>query len=435
LIDFTSCSSNNKFRLSPFHRRRQVWNGHKFRRTLLRCNLGLHIVDVGLVEFGPQLYYIDSVQLIVVLSSLISKSNTPATKKGNCGKRGRINLYASQPFHGIFQAYIECKTSELEELFDSGSTNLHKLHEEGSELCLSAIMDSTRVNPSCLLLWMSVSSAMQYTKISEDSLRGQPALQFEAYAVTSEESPVTVEQWTKTLQENNAEIIKWTQILANCPYDAFLLETPPIENQQAAQRLSMEFVLVNSPALYSFARGHVDTATFAEHFDPDVLSVSFSSVGGDARLFAPTPREQNTSIYSDLAVFSRQAPQEQQLDLWKLVLGEYLQQSHPVWLSTSGLGVAWLHVRLDSIPKYYTYGPYKKLPESAQEKAVNVKDDTPSNSVRVVGWGLIVVLAIFGIAKLYFGNKGKSTNHTRRGRNRGLAACELSKLREHKSLD
>ena len=31
-----------------------------------------------------------------------------------------------------------------------------------------------------------------------------------------------------------------------------------------------------------------------------------------------------------------------------------------VWLSTSGLGVYWLHVRLDSRPKYYTYEPYKR---------------------------------------------------------------------------
>jgi hypothetical protein len=31
----------------------------------------------------------------------------------------------------------------------------------------------------------------------------------------------------------------------------------------------------------------------------------------------------------------------------------------PVWLSTSGLGVYWLHVRLDTHPKYYQYQPYK----------------------------------------------------------------------------
>ena len=31
----------------------------------------------------------------------------------------------------------------------------------------------------------------------------------------------------------------------------------------------------------------------------------------------------------------------------------------PRWLSTAGLGVPWLHLRLDTRPKYYQYGPYK----------------------------------------------------------------------------
>jgi len=31
----------------------------------------------------------------------------------------------------------------------------------------------------------------------------------------------------------------------------------------------------------------------------------------------------------------------------------------PTWLSTAGLGVYWLHLRLDSRPKYYRYQPYK----------------------------------------------------------------------------
>jgi hypothetical protein len=29
------------------------------------------------------------------------------------------------------------------------------------------------------------------------------------------------------------------------------------------------------------------------------------------------------------------------------------------WVSTSGLGVSWLHLRIDSAPKYYNYVPYK----------------------------------------------------------------------------
>ena len=38
--------------------------------------------------------------------------------------------------------------------------------------------------------------------------------------------------------------------------------------------------------------------------------------------------------------------------------------SRPVWLSTSGMGVPWLHMRLDQVPKYYTYEPFAQHPET-----------------------------------------------------------------------
>ena len=33
--------------------------------------------------------------------------------------------------------------------------------------------------------------------------------------------------------------------------------------------------------------------------------------------------------------------------------------TRPLWVSTSGVGGYWLHLRLDSDPKYYTYSPYR----------------------------------------------------------------------------
>ena len=36
--------------------------------------------------------------------------------------------------------------------------------------------------------------------------------------------------------------------------------------------------------------------------------------------------------------------------------------AEPVWLSTAGAGVPWLHVRLDDRPKYYGFGPYRQPP-------------------------------------------------------------------------
>jgi len=33
----------------------------------------------------------------------------------------------------------------------------------------------------------------------------------------------------------------------------------------------------------------------------------------------------------------------------------------PLWASTSGAGVAWLHIRFDTRPKYYIHLPYRTL--------------------------------------------------------------------------
>jgi hypothetical protein len=43
---------------------------------------------------------------------------------------------------------------------------------------------------------------------------------------------------------------------------------------------------------------------------------------------------------------------------------EFLRPLKPdgvcLWLSTAGMGVSWLHVRLDSSLKYYGYKPFKQ---------------------------------------------------------------------------
>jgi hypothetical protein len=66
-----------------------------------------------------------------------------------------------------------------------------------------------------------------------------------------------------------------------------------------------------------------------------------------------------------LAAFVRHAPQRQRQALWQTV-GEAMARRighQPVWLSTAGAGVAWLHVRLDNRPKYYSHGPYRQRPK------------------------------------------------------------------------
>ena len=145
-------------------------------------------------------------------------------------------------------------------------------------------------------------------------------------------------------------------LLVDAPFAAFRWETPAITAETA--RRPFEFVLLDSPGL---AR-RPDPDSFAEHFPlaKTVDVVTFSNLGRDAILVVPCPIAV-PSAYGHLAAFVRGAPKLQQHALWALV-GNMMEQrvgSAPVWLSTAGAGVSWLHVRLDDKPKYYGYAPYR----------------------------------------------------------------------------
>ena len=145
-------------------------------------------------------------------------------------------------------------------------------------------------------------------------------------------------------------------LLVGSPFSAFRWETPPITTATANH--PFEFVLLNSPDLAS----NPDPAAFAEHFIDMVPGgvVEFSNLSRDAIMVVPCP-DDPLSDYGHLAAFLRHSPEPQQHSLWELV-GAAMHRRlgpRPVWLSTAGGGVAWLHVRLDDRPKYYGYAPYR----------------------------------------------------------------------------
>ena len=147
-------------------------------------------------------------------------------------------------------------------------------------------------------------------------------------------------------------------LLASSPWSAFRWETPPVTIATAGR--PFEFVLVDSPGLAT----DPDRKAFAEHFRGagNEGVVQFQNLGKDAILIVPCPKGPD-STYGHLAAFVRHAPELQQHALWKLV-GEAMQRRlsrKPVWLSTAGAGVSWLHVRLDDRPKYYSYRPYREV--------------------------------------------------------------------------
>lgn len=147
--------------------------------------------------------------------------------------------------------------------------------------------------------------------------------------------------------------------LAASPYRGFFLETPPLARDALA--LPFEYAIIPGDALL---RLRADDADFAEHLNAAAAEPvrAFPNLGGDALLIAPR-RMSDADCYAHLAPFLRLGPRAQIHGLLA-ALGERalerLEASpNPLWISTSGLGVPWLHVRLDRYPKYYQYGPYR----------------------------------------------------------------------------
>lgn len=176
------------------------------------------------------------------------------------------------------------------------------------------------------------------------------------YVVQRETSPVTFAEAITLLRDDKTFRTFLTETLAAAPYSAFRWETPGITTKTASK--PFEFVVSDSPELSRRA----DRKAFAEYFrDASVEAVSFANLGGDAVLVVPTPQGEPQS-YGHLAPFVRSAPTSQQHELWRLVGEEMTKRlsDKPVWLSTAGAGVAWLHVRLDDRPKYYGYTPYAR---------------------------------------------------------------------------
>jgi len=178
-------------------------------------------------------------------------------------------------------------------------------------------------------------------------------------AIDLEASPVSNSEVLRRWQDDADFRSFFIALLAEVPFPAFRWETPPITT--ATARRPFEFVVLDSPELARKA----DRDAFAHHFNaPESKEgvVSFRNLGRDAILVVPCPSN-SLSNYGHLAAFIRGAPEAQKHALWALC-GRVMEQRvgpAPVWLSTAGAGVSWLHVRLDDRPKYYGYGPYREL--------------------------------------------------------------------------
>jgi hypothetical protein len=131
-------------------------------------------------------------------------------------------------------------------------------------------------------------------------------------------------------------------------------ETAPLSRANAA-RAMVQLVLPH-PAL---ARTEANPSSFADHLASGAGTEGvrwFENFGKDARLVVPCEPRRGAR-FAHLVSFLEQASASQKDALWQLVghlACEHLARTDaPVWVSTAGMAVPWLHVRLDLRPKYY----------------------------------------------------------------------------------
>jgi hypothetical protein len=160
--------------------------------------------------------------------------------------------------------------------------------------------------------------------------------------------------------EDDPDFAHWyTALLSAVPFEAFFWEHPPVSTANFDD--PAEFVLLDGPAL---ARLGADPEPFRSQFERHVGQsvATFRNLGGDAVLVAPLPAGR-LEAYAHLAAFLRNAADAQVAAFWRQTAKAVRENlgEKPMWISTAGMGVAWLHIRLDSRPKYYRFGPYRSI--------------------------------------------------------------------------
>jgi hypothetical protein len=94
-----------------------------------------------------------------------------------------------------------------------------------------------------------------------------------------------------------------------------------------------------------------DHTIYEKYFKGRVAAIVFPNLDRTALLVVPEPYQNRK--YGHIAEFIRNAP-SQQIHKVLILLAQTVKEHGPEypWISTHGHGVPWLHIRLDSIPRY-----------------------------------------------------------------------------------
>lgn len=132
-------------------------------------------------------------------------------------------------------------------------------------------------------------------------------------------------------------------ILRNCKFDSYLLQCLKYEKGKF-----FTFLLFDCPMLNK--RKETDFDTFDKYLDEEE-NVIFENINKDCLLISPNYKVLSEKYdYSNISRYFRTQTKKNLIKLLRFIFDNYQEN---MYLNTHGLGVNYLHFRLDNKPKYY----------------------------------------------------------------------------------
>lgn len=212
------------------------------------------------------------------------------------------------------------------------------------------------------------SATMEFQLQQQGKIRKRTNFQrYQALVLTNQETTrgASIHEWIQAMLHSDQALQAFIDVLRQNPYPAFFFETKSVTLANVHNQ-TFEFVLVNAPRLDAFASTHPNPGKFATPFAACTTTPAcvFTSLHKGSTLISPQPPADPTTLthYAHLAAFCRLADPTIVAATWRMALQAYLaHMDERAWyFSTSGLGVAWLHFRVEDTPRYYSYPPFKE---------------------------------------------------------------------------
>lgn len=171
--------------------------------------------------------------------------------------------------------------------------------------------------------------------------------------------------WNEFYYVNAQSPVMIHQIMAslkNCPFEEYYLEFNPVSYNNSEETL-FEYVLIKTSGFNSnsninvFGSKQLNTNSSNIYVFPNISNTSI--------LISPHYNHNyDINTYAHIGSFMKSENLIQQFNLLQKMFMVYkeLLNANPqkkFWLSTHGKGVAWLHIRIDSVSKYITWNKYK----------------------------------------------------------------------------